>query len=133
MTGMTGGCLCGAIRYQTDIQPVMVAICHCTNCRKQSGSAFSVNAIVPEAAFHQSGETTIFADKGDSGKTVFRHFCNQCGSPITSRAEAMPDVAVIKAGTADDPGVLMPTGEYYCDSALPWAVPLPGVPRLAKT
>jgi hypothetical protein len=132
MTGVSGGCLCGAIRYQTSADPQAVIACHCSNCRKQSGAAFSFNLLFKASDYSQTGESKIFADTGDSGKHVFRHFCGDCGSPINSQAEMMPGHVIVKAGTADEPGAWTPGIEVYCDSALAWVPALPDTKRVAK-
>jgi hypothetical protein len=132
MTGVSGGCLCGRVSYQTSADPQAVIACHCSNCRKQSGAAFSFNLLFKAGDYTQTGETKVYPDIGDSGKHVFRHFCGDCGSPINSQAELMPGFVIVKAGTADAPGGWIPAIEVYCDSALPWVLPLPGVKRVAK-
>lgn len=115
-----GGCLCGAVRYTVAGDPMIVAICHCRNCQRQSGSAFSIVGAVLDAAYTQTGVTKVFEDRGESGQAVMRHFCAHCGSPIVSIAAALPGLTLIKAGTLDDPGRWVPTMESYCDTALDW-------------
>ena len=121
MTQIQGGCLCGSIRYTGEAQPLMVVACHCTHCRKQSGSAFSVNVVVPLAALEFSGDTpATFHDVGDSGLPVRRRFCAKCGSPLFTELDSMPGVAGLKAGTLDDPSWAQPQANIWCASALPW-------------
>jgi hypothetical protein len=117
----TGGCLCGAIRYRVAGDPVAVSICHCGNCQRNSGSAFSVNVIFPKHAMTMTGTPATYVDKGDTGAGVVRVFCATCGTPLESRS-IMSSVAhvVIKAGTFDDPGGFTPDSEIYCRSAMPW-------------
>jgi hypothetical protein len=115
-----GGCLCGAVRYTLDEVPAMVAICHCRHCQRQSGSAFSVVGAIPEASYHQSGETRTYRDSADSGQPLDRHFCATCGSPIISVAGSLPGIVIVKAGTLDDPSAWVPSVEVYCDRALDW-------------
>lgn len=115
-----GGCLCGQVRYSFSGDPFLTAICHCRNCQKQSGSAFSVVCAIPADAYAQQGETRVYEDRGDSGKGVARHFCPDCGSPIISVAEGLPGVVIVKAGTLDDFAAATPAAEVYCDSALSW-------------
>lgn len=122
-----GGCLCGAVRYTVTGPPLLTAICHCRHCQRQSGSAFSVNLVVADAQFAAQGEMRVFDDWGDSGEAVHRHFCAACGSPIVSIADAFAGLTIIKAGTLDDPGSVVPTQEAYCRDA--WAI----VPRLDGT
>lgn len=120
MAGFEGGCLCGKVRYTSASDPVMQAICHCKNCQKQAGTAFSVIVGVPKPALAVTGTLKTFADRGDSGKAVDRQFCPECGSPIATLVEVMPDLVFIKAGTLDDTNQLKPTLELYCSSAQRW-------------
>lgn len=120
MSELVGGCLCGKIRYASTAAPVMTAICHCKNCQKQAGSAFSIIVGVPKSALSVTGAMKTFNDSGSSGKPVHRNFCPDCGSPITTDVEAMPDLVFIKAGTLDDTSTLAPTMEIFCSSAQPW-------------
>jgi hypothetical protein len=120
MSDLVGGCLCGKIRYDSKAAPVMTAICHCKNCQKQAGSAFSVIVAVPKSALSVTGTLKTFNDTGSSGKPVRRKFCPDCGSPITTDVEAMPDLVFIKAGTLDDTSSLAPTMEIFCSSTQPW-------------
>ena len=120
MANLVGGCLCGKIRYSSTAEPVMTAVCHCKNCQKQAGTAFSVIVAVPKPALSVTGTLKSFTDKGESGKPVHRNFCPDCGSPITTVVDAMPDLVFVKAGTLDDTSKLKPTMEIFCDSAQPW-------------
>jgi hypothetical protein len=132
MAQMTGGCLCGKIRYSINADPVFTGVCHCSNCQKQSGSSFSIVVGVPAAAFSVQGEMKTYQDKGDSGKAVGRLFCPDCGSPIQSDVEAMPGIAIIKAGTLDDTSSLKPGMQIFCDSAQPWVQLGGDMKRFAK-
>jgi hypothetical protein len=116
-----GGCLCGAIRYRAVGDPVSVTICHCINCQRNSGSAFSVNAVFPQGAVTMTGAPATYVDKGDTGANVVRIFCGTCGTPLESRS-IMSSVAhvVIKVGTFDDPSGFVPGNEVYCRNALQW-------------
>jgi len=120
MPGFEGGCLCGKIRYVSTADPAMTAICHCTHCQKQAGSAFSVIVAVPKPAFRLQGTPKRYVDKGDSGLPVHRNFCPDCGSPVTTDVSAMPDLVFVKAGTFDDPSKISPTMEIFCSSAQAW-------------
>ncbi len=120
MNKMDGGCLCGAIRYSTAAEPVFTAICHCAHCQKQTGSSFSIVVAVPTAALAIEGEPGIFEGTGDSGHRIRRQFCRDCGSPIVTTGEALPDMSFVKAGTLDDTGWLNPTFDIWCSSAQPW-------------
>jgi hypothetical protein len=121
MASLRGGCLCGSIRYSSEAEPVLTAICHCRNCQKQTSAAFSIVVAVPKGSLRIEGPTLkTFGDVGDSGQPVKRNFCGNCGSPIMSYVEAMPELEFIKAGTLDDTAWLDPTLELWCETAQPW-------------
>ena len=133
MADREGGCLCGAVRYVLKAEPVTTAVCHCTHCQRQSGGVFSTNLVVPEAAYVQTGETKVYDDNGDSGQSVWRHFCPNCGSPIISRIAVMPGVVMVKAGTLDDMSGVTPDIEVYTDHAADWIAPIPGARRFGQS
>ncbi len=123
MGDISGGCLCGAVRYSTAAEPAMIAVCHCVDCQKQSGGAFSVNVLVPNDQLEMVGETlTQYKINGASGQNVTRNFCNRCGSPISTVLDAFGGLAAIKSGTLDDRSWVKPTIQIWCDSAQPWGV-----------
>lgn len=134
MNKISGGCLCGAVKYSADAEPVMVAICHCTHCQKQSGSAFSVNIGVPKGALQFSaGRPATYNDLGSSGQPVYRHFCAACGSPIYSDVQSTAGLDWLKAGTLDDSSWVKPAASIWCDSAQPWVSDPQGVARFPKS
>jgi hypothetical protein len=124
MRQITGRCLCGQIQYSANMDPTFVGVCHCKNCQRQTGTAFSVLVGVPKLAMSIQGKIKIFHDTGGSGQAVERNFCPECGSPIFTEAAVMPDVIFIKAGTLDDTSWLDPKMHIYCDSKLQWS-PIP--------
>lgn len=130
---LSGGCLCGQVRYTITADPVFVGICHCTNCQKQSGAAYSVNVGVAKDALALQGSLKTFTDHGDSGREVLRRFCPDCGSPIITDAAAFPTIHIIKAGTLDDPSGLRPQRQIFCASKHPWVPILEGVPAYEKS
>lgn len=132
MSRRSGGCLCGAVRYDILTDPVVVAVCHCTHCQRHSGAVFSTNLLVPEDGYRQTGETKAYEDSGDSGKPVYRHFCPQCGSPVCTRVENMPGMVVVKVGTLDDRTGFRPAVEVYADHAADWLAPIEGAQRFAQ-
>ena len=117
MANITGGCLCGKVRFSADVDPMFAGICHCRNCQKETGSAFAIVVAVPQAALTVQGDLKTYEDKGDSGKPMYRRFCPECGSTVVDEAAAMPGVLMIQAGTLDDPSWLKPNMQIYCDSA----------------
>src|SRR5664279_9184 len=113
MPQMSGGCLCGQVRYSAKADPALVAVCHCKNCQKQAGTTFALVVGIPKSALSVRGTIKTFKDTGDSGQPVLRNFCPECGSPITSDVAVMPELSFIKAGTLDDTSWLRPTMQVY--------------------
>ena len=120
MQRIVGGCLCGQVRYSAEADPLMTAICHCKNCQKQAGTAFTVVVGLPRSSVSVQGSLKTFEDTGASGQPVHRRFCPNCGSPVISEVDVMPDVTFIKSGTLDDTSWLRPTMEVWCESEQPW-------------
>ena len=122
MSKLDGSCLCGKVTYRCAADPIATAVCHCTTCQKQTGTAFSVVVVVPREAFEVEGESlaTYTTVSEDSGLEARRVFCRECGSPIATLADGMPSAAIIKAGTLDDRTWLEPQAHVFCDSALPF-------------
>ena len=81
----SGGCLCGAVRYDVSAPALSVVACHCRDCQRQAGSAFSIIAVFPRDAVHFSGTPALYRGHGDSGGAVERNFCGACGSPLLRR------------------------------------------------
>ncbi len=129
---VTGQCLCGAIQYELDNPPAMTGICHCKNCQRQAGSAFSTLAGVPKSEFHiRKGEPTLYVDQDTtSGSPVERWFCGNCGSPIYSALESQPDSIFLKTGTLDDTSDFKPQFQAWCDSKQNWVTLEEGVPAM---
>jgi hypothetical protein len=131
MPKMQGGCLCGAVRYSAVAEPAIVAVCHCRDCQKFTGSAFGFGIGVPQTAFKVQGALKTFTSPADSGKPIVRRFCPECGSSIAEEVSTLPGVLITNGGTLDDPTSITPTTEIYCERALPW-VQLGGMQRFAK-
>jgi hypothetical protein len=132
MPKLSGGCLCGAVRYECNAEPLGMAICHCTHCQKVSGSAFSVNIVVPAPSVTWQGQSASYADTGDSGKPLSRKFCRNCGSSLATETEALPGAIIIKAGTLDDKSWLKPNYHIWTRSAQPWVQIPSGTTAFAK-
>ncbi|MBK6707942.1 MAG: GFA family protein [Sphingomonadales bacterium] len=118
---IAGGCNCGAVRYQIEGNPVVVAQCHCKNCQRQSGSAFSVNLMVPVAGVTSTGELAVYEDRDTrSGNAVYRKFCGKCGSPIFSDLAEGNGMTIVKVGTLDDPAPFAPVVSVWTSTKMPW-------------
>ncbi len=115
-----GGCLCGKVRFRLEGEPAMQSVCHCRNCQRQAGSAFSVIVGAASSAVTVIGELKTYEDHGDSGGAVLRSFCPNCGAPVVSHIPAAPDFVIIKGGAFDDISWLDPHVHYWTDSAQTW-------------
>ena len=120
MPQIVGGCLCGKVRYSANAEPAFVGVCHCTDCQKVTGSAFSVIVAVPKPVLKIEGKLATYSKAGDTGKTVERRFCPECGSSVIDEASALPDVVMLSTGTLDDASWVKPSMEIFCDSAQSW-------------
>ncbi len=129
-----GGCHCGDITYEAEIDPEKVGICHCTDCQALSGTAFRTVVLVPGEAFRLlSGEPKIYVKTGDSGAKREQAFCPECGSAIYATAAGDgPKVYNIRLGTARQRGELPPKIQYWFRSALPWLSDLDSVAKSEK-
>lgn len=134
MTGeMTGGCACGAVRYTVSGQPKYMGNCHCRDCQRATGSAYFPAVLVSLKEFvQQQGDVTWYESKADSGQTMQRAFCPQCGSPLFLRNPAREGGIVLYAGSLDDPSVYEPSRDIYVSSAQPWNVMHGDLPKFEK-
>lgn len=132
MAEFKGGCRCGAVRYVAEAEPIFTGVCHCTTCQKSTGSAFATVLAVPAATMQITGTTTQFDDKGDTGNATHRSFCPVCGSTVAQSADLMQGVTMIPVGSLDNPDIVKPAMQIYCDSALSWSkVPdMNGFPKM---
>jgi hypothetical protein len=112
----------------------MTGVCHCKNCQRQAGSAYSTLAVVPKAEFRfTAGKPKLFEDSDTaSGNTVERYFCSNCGSPIYSALPSQPDNLFLKTGTLDDTTSFTPMFHVWCDSKQRWVTLDAGVPTVAR-
>ena len=119
---LTGSCLCGALRYAIDAPVAELRACHCVHCQKTSGSGGSVNAILPSSVFRVTqGTPKRYAVLADSGRTLNRYFCGDCGSPIYSQRANNTEFVALRIGTLDDPPPMKITANIWTRSARPWA------------
>lgn len=112
---LSGGCNCGQVRYEVDGEPLRVGICHCGNCRKDSGSAFSFFAIWPRDAVALSGELGCWQSRAGGDR-----FCPKCGSSLFCWSDGSEEIE-IKLGSLDTPpSALAPGYELWTIRREPW-------------
>lgn len=130
---MTGGCLCGGVRYETTGQSVFSGNCHCRDCQRASGSGYTPALFVPAYTVKIQGEVKFFESLADSGKKISRGFCPNCGSQLFSKLEILPDMLGLRAGTLDDPSQYQPRVDIYTDSAAHWDVMNPELRKFPRS
>lgn len=120
-----GGCQCAAVRYEISGEPLSAYVCHCTECQKQSGSAFGMAVRVARTDFRLiRGSLRSWTRTAESGRLMECAFCPECGTRIYHVAQRFQDHLSIKPGTLDDQRWIRPTHHIYVRSALPWvAIP----------
>jgi hypothetical protein len=129
----TGRCLCGSITYEISADPIMAGVCHCKNCQRQAGSAFSTIYGIPKAAFEMKGTAKLYQDSDtDSGNTVQRYFCENCGSPIYSAISSQPETLFLKTGTLDNTDGFSPQFQVFCETKQDWVQLVEGVPAIPR-
>jgi hypothetical protein len=129
---MTGGCLCGSVRFEVSEPPVSAGYCHCTRCQRRTGTAASASArIAPGSLSVTSGDDLIRSYEPPDGFS--KVFCSACGSALWSRNPDDPDVVSVRLGSFDaDPGI-RPAYRQYVAYAAPWEpIPDDGLPRFPE-
>ena len=125
---LTGRCQCRDVVYKITSAPLAVYACHCTECQRQSGSAFSLSLLAErEAVAVQEGKPTVWARRHESGRVIDCVLCANCGTRLFHEPQANTKVTIVKAGNLDDTSWLFPVGHIWTRSALPWvAIPEDG-------
>jgi hypothetical protein len=118
---LRGGCQCGQLRYEIRGEPMSVYNCHCTECQRQSGSAFGMSMIVPRAALvYVAGAPAKWSRISERGNVLEGDLCSTCGVRIAHLPRVNEKVAILKPGTLDYTSWLVPVGHIWTRSAQPW-------------
>ncbi|KAI1854410.1 hypothetical protein JX265_012444 [Neoarthrinium moseri] len=129
-----GSCLCGKIRYQYAGEPLVTALCHCVDCQKWTGSAFTSNVMVSRKDFKVvEGTPKSYDAIGDSGKINKHFFCGDCGSSLFTELEIMPESTYVKAGGLDGGASKLGNKvavELYTKDRMPYLKPADGAQQL---
>lgn len=129
----SGGCLCGQVRYATDHDAAFSGNCHCTDCQRASGGPFAPVAMFPIAAVTITGTPKFFRSHGDSGNVIERGFCQDCGSQLFVKLEAIPAWLGVRPGSLDDPSLFRPSLDFFVASAQAWDHMDPGLPKQPRS
>ncbi len=117
MTELTGKCHCGAIRYTITANPINHVLCHCSDCRRHSGTHMVGWAMLPLANLDVQGTPKVYASS-EHGR---RHFCSACGTGLFySNAEFLPDLIDVQTGTLDDPAALPAQSHIQVKERVDW-------------
>lgn len=126
-----GGCLCGAVAYEAEVNPDRCAICHCADCQTHAGTAFGVVVHIEDGAFRlTSGSLKVFNKIADSGRVRALSFCPDCGTRIHARTPDDPSAFFgLRVGTIRQRDQLIPRLQVWCGSAQSWVFDLDAIPR----
>lgn len=121
-TPFTGGCLCGAVRYECTAEPIMMLKCHCRDCQQASGGPFAAAVLLPAKAFRLTkGSLRYHFTSSKKGGQHKRGFCAECGARVTGGEFETPSEKLgVLAGSLDDPSEFQPTMEVFTSDAQPW-------------
>ena len=129
----SGGCACGAVRYESTAAPVMMFHCHCRDCQRATGGAHSALVIVPMEAFHlRQGEPRFHASPSEAAGMTRRAFCPECGAPVFGKPDAAPHIVALHAASLDDPSAFQSQMDVWTCDALPGEAMDPATPKFEK-
>ncbi len=114
-------CRCGSLRAECAGEPLRVSVCHCLECQRRTGSAFSAQARFPAGCVEVGGDFRTLVRTADSGSTLTYQFCPNCGSTVVYRIDAWPDVVAVPLGAFGDAAFPVPAYSIYERRKRPWA------------
>lgn len=126
---ITGGCLCGNVRYEISAEPLRTSNCHCRTCQKSSGAPYLAIIIVPTPAFTVIGHYKEYITIAESGNRMHRAFCPECGTSLFVKNSGFPQFKPVSAVTLDDPSIYKPEKDIWVKDAQPWDLMDPGMPK----
>jgi hypothetical protein len=127
----SGGCACGAIRYRCSSKPIFSCNCHCRECQHHTESAYAAEVGVPADAVELTeGTPTYYVVESDSGATLRRGFCGECGSPVLILTER--GWTIISTGSLDLPETYEPQMDIFTSRAHPWDYMNPELPKFPE-
>jgi len=127
---ITGGCACGAVRFESDAPPVVTRVCWCRVCQYLGAGSATVNATFKTESFRSTGTPSSHRFVADSGNVIHRDFCGTCGTSLYSRAEVRPHLIGVRVGALDDPELARPEVTIWTSEAPSWACIDEGIPRI---
>lgn len=128
-TGLVGGCLCGAIRYRIEGAPMFVSQCCCKDCQKATGTGHTTIIGMHKDQLVMQGTPATYTNSGDTGGSVTRHFCGNCGGRLYTSGDAPGDHIMVQAGSLDNPNQVSPQNVIYVKDRLDWDFVDPALPQ----
>ena|SRR6185369_4180003 len=132
---ITGACHCGAIRYEADVEPNQVNVCHCSDCQQLTGTAFRISVAATLGSFRLlAGAPRVYLKTADSGRVREQAFCENCGSPIYATSPGPePRLYNIRVGTINERQQLRPERQIWSRSRLSWLREISEAPSVETT
>lgn len=129
----SGGCACGAIRYESSAEPLLMFHCHCRDCQRASGGPYSSYVIVPAKSFKLlQGSLRFHSSPSELGGMTSRGFCPDCGSPVAVKTDSNPEIVAIRTASLDDPSWFKQQMDAWTSDAHPWDQMNPALPKFKK-
>jgi hypothetical protein len=129
----SGGCACGSVRYECSSEPLAMLNCHCHDCQQSSGAPFASGVVVPRNSVEITGSPKEYSVRASSGVFATRSFCSNCGSPLFTTGEAMPDFISIRFTSFDDSSEFHPALDIWTSSAASWVCLNEELPHFAQS
>jgi hypothetical protein len=120
-TAITGSCFCKAVQYRITSAIPLAVNCHCNNCKKINGGAFSSLAVVKEKRLEITSGMASLATY-QLNENLVKHFCGRCGSPIYNSNSRYPGRCMVALGSLDNPTVVTPSVNVHCENRLAWVI-----------
>jgi hypothetical protein len=132
---ITGACHCGAVRYEAEVEPNRVNVCHCSDCQQLTGTAFRISVAATLGSFRLlAGMPRVYLKTADSGRIREQAFCEHCGSPIYATSPgAEPRLYNIRVGTINERQQLRPERQSWSRSRLSWLAEIGKTPSVETT
>ncbi len=132
MTSYTGGCACGAVRYEIGAEPIRSFQCQCRQCQRDTGAGHASVMVFPRAAMRITGNPVENLRAADSGAAKRKGFCGNCGSPLYNQPENVPDMIGVYVGTLDDSSGFKPQMVIFASRGHGWDHLDPALPRVPQ-
>src|SRR5262249_28067187 len=126
---LTGGCACGAVRYEISAPPAMSVQCQCRDCQRATGTGHVDAMTFPRSAVGLTGDLKFHERRGDSGHSVSRGFCPGCGAPVMWQFARNPELCGILVGSLDDPSSFSPQFVFFTSRGHAWDQLDPALPK----